>query len=91
MVGGLDETFLVSNGDVLTTLNMKDLIQFHREQKAALTIAAMLRPDVDGLAAAEHDLEAAWREGIVDMQVLINGPRPVTLAPAPPTDLDLAA
>ncbi len=40
LVDGLDETFLVSNGDVLTTLNLHDLIEFHREQKAIATIAA---------------------------------------------------
>jgi NDP-mannose synthase len=40
LVGGLDETFLVSNGDVLTTLNLRDLIQFHRDKKAMVTIAA---------------------------------------------------
>ena len=40
LIDGLDETFLVSNGDVLTTLNLHDLIEFHREQKAIATIAA---------------------------------------------------
>ncbi len=38
-VSGLDETFLVMNGDVLTTLNFQKLISHHREQGAALTIA----------------------------------------------------
>ena len=40
LVDGLNETFLVTNGDVLTTLNLRELIQFHREQKAIATIAA---------------------------------------------------
>lgn len=39
LVSGLQETFLVMNGDVLTTLNFQKLIQHHREQEAALTIA----------------------------------------------------
>jgi len=39
LIDGLEETFLVTNGDVLTTLNLRDLIHFHREQKAAATIA----------------------------------------------------
>jgi NDP-sugar pyrophosphorylase family protein len=43
LVEGLDKTFLVSNGDVLTTLDMKDLLRFHFEQKAAATIAVHLR------------------------------------------------
>jgi NDP-sugar pyrophosphorylase family protein len=43
LVEGLDETFLVTNGDVLTTLNLRDLICFHRAQKAVATIAAHQR------------------------------------------------
>ncbi len=40
LVDGLDETFLVTNGDDLTTLDLRDLIRFHREQHAVATIAA---------------------------------------------------
>lgn len=40
LVQGLNETFLVTNGDVLTTLNLRDLVRFHCEQKAIATIAA---------------------------------------------------
>jgi NDP-sugar pyrophosphorylase family protein len=40
LVEELQDTFLVTNGDVLTTLNLRNLIQFHREQKALMTIAA---------------------------------------------------
>ena len=43
MVEGLDNTFLVANGDVLTTLKLCDLIQFHKQQKAIATIAVHLR------------------------------------------------
>jgi NDP-sugar pyrophosphorylase family protein len=39
MVEGLDDTFLVLNGDVLTTLNFSELTKFHRESKALVTIA----------------------------------------------------
>jgi NDP-mannose synthase len=45
MIPGLDETFLVMNGDILTTLNYQTLIEHHRQQRAALTIA-MHRKDV---------------------------------------------
>jgi NDP-sugar pyrophosphorylase family protein len=48
LVSGLDQTFLVSNGDVLTTLNLNELIQFHTAQQAALTIAVHCRKvDID--------------------------------------------
>ncbi len=39
MIPGLDETFLVMNGDVLTTLDYQDLIGYHRQSGALLTIA----------------------------------------------------
>jgi len=43
LVDGLNETFLVTNGDVLTTLDLRQLLWFHREQKAVATIAAHRR------------------------------------------------
>ena len=38
-VPDLDQTFLVSNGDVLTLLNINDLITFHKDQGGICTIA----------------------------------------------------
>jgi NDP-sugar pyrophosphorylase family protein len=38
-VSGLDETFIAMNGDILTSLDYNELVSFHREQGAALTIA----------------------------------------------------
>jgi NDP-sugar pyrophosphorylase family protein len=43
LVDGLDDTFLVTNGDVLTTLSLKELIHFHKDQGAAATIASHKR------------------------------------------------
>ncbi len=57
----------------------------------ACGIAAFMRGDPDSIAAALQDLEAAARDGIVEMRVLINGPRPVTVAATASPDLDLAA
>ena len=37
--GYLDETFLMLNGDVFTDLDITSMIDFHRERKAAATIA----------------------------------------------------
>jgi NDP-sugar pyrophosphorylase family protein len=42
-VEGLDDTFLVTNGDVLTTLDLADLIRYHHEQGAIATIASHKR------------------------------------------------
>ena len=39
LVAGLQDTFLVSNGDVLTTLDLRELIKFHHSQGGIATIA----------------------------------------------------
>jgi NDP-sugar pyrophosphorylase family protein len=38
-VADLDETFIVMNGDILTTLDFSALVRFHRVQGATLTVA----------------------------------------------------
>lgn len=43
MVENLSETFLVANGDVLTTLDVTDLVTFHRQSGAIATIASHCR------------------------------------------------
>jgi len=43
MVQGLEKTFLVINGDVLTTLNLKKLFAFHKKKGGIATIAAHRR------------------------------------------------
>ena len=39
LVSGIDETFLVMNGDILTTLAFEELLDHHRRSDAILTIA----------------------------------------------------
>jgi NDP-sugar pyrophosphorylase family protein len=39
MIPDLPGTFLVMNGDILTTLDYQKVIQFHRQKKGSLTIA----------------------------------------------------
>jgi len=58
LVDGLDDTFVVANGDVLTTLDLRDLIRFHREQKAAATIAAHHRQSKIDLGVIQKDGDA---------------------------------
>jgi NDP-sugar pyrophosphorylase family protein len=43
LIDGLTETFMVCNGDVLTTLNLPDLIDFHRKNQSVATIASHSR------------------------------------------------
>ena len=44
----LNQTFMVMNGDLLTTLNYLNLIEYHRKQNAIATVAAQKRwVDID--------------------------------------------
>jgi NDP-mannose synthase len=54
-IEGLNETFLVTNGDVLTTLDLSALIAHHKAQSAALTIAV-------------HKKEVAIDLGVLELQ-----------------------
>jgi len=42
-VVGLEETFMVCNGDVLTTLDLQDLVAFHKTNQGIATIASHQR------------------------------------------------
>ncbi|GAB4499052.1 MAG: sugar phosphate nucleotidyltransferase [Anaerolineales bacterium] len=50
----LDETFLVTNGDVLTTLDLADLVRWHRESGAIATIAMHARKVKVDLGVLQH-------------------------------------
>jgi len=65
-VEGLSDTFLVSNGDVLTTLDINKLITFHREQKAVCTIASHQRTHKIELGVIEHAEGSCWVNGYIE-------------------------
>jgi NDP-mannose synthase len=53
-VDGLDETFIAMNGDILTTLDYRELVRHHHQSGAVLTVAMHAgRVDVD-LGVIEH-------------------------------------
>ncbi len=89
LVSGLDQTFLVSNGDVLTTLNLKDLFRFHFSQKAAATIAVHCRKvDIDfGVVQCDENnqmvgyLEKPSIDYMVSMGIYVFEPRVLTYIP----------
>ncbi len=57
-IEGLTETFLVANGDILTNLDIADLVRFHQAQKDALvTIASHERKVNIDLGVIETDEE----------------------------------
>lgn len=43
LIENLKDTFLVMNGDVLTTLNFKDLFEYHQKYKPTVTIATTFK------------------------------------------------
>jgi len=84
LVPDLKETFFVMNGDVLTTINFKDLLKFHKSQKAMATIAAHQRTvkiDLGVLLHAEDDfqvkdyIEKPSYDYVVSMGVYVFDPK----------------
>lgn len=55
LIKDLDETFLVMNGDILTDLNYRQLIDYHKERSAIATIATYQRDTKIDFGVLEHD------------------------------------
>jgi NDP-sugar pyrophosphorylase family protein len=65
LVPGLDRTFLVLNGDLLTNIDLNALVRFHQERRAVLTIATHTREIKIDLGVLEYDQNhqlTAYRE-----------------------------
>ena len=83
MVPDLDETFLVMNGDLLTTLSFGKLIQHHRDQHAALSIAVhqkRMKVDLGVLVTDAAGLVTDYQEKpefdyLVSMGIYVYEPR----------------
>lgn len=83
LVPGLDETFLAMNGDVLTTLSFQKLVEHHKEQGAALTIAIHrkhVKIDLGVLTTDETGRVTDYREKpdldyVVSMGIYVYEPR----------------
>jgi NDP-mannose synthase len=90
LVKGLDDTFLVTNGDVLTTLDLKELIDFHRKQGGIATIAVhrrQVRIDL-GVVLSNDDhnitgyIEKPTYDYTVSMGIYVFEPRVLEYIPA---------
>ncbi|MGB1249482.1 MAG: sugar phosphate nucleotidyltransferase [Candidatus Promineifilaceae bacterium] len=89
LLSGLDDTFLVTNGDVLTTLDLSQLIAHHREQGGIATIATYTRKVKVDLGVIQHDdagrvldyIEKPSYEFQVSMGVYVFEPRVVEYVP----------
>jgi len=83
LVQGLDNTFLVTNGDVLTTLDIKKLVAFHKEKGGIATIAAHRRQvkidlgviQLDGNERVAGYLEKPTTDYTVSMGLYVFEPR----------------
>ena len=59
---GVDDTFLVLNGDVLTDLDITELIEFHREHQAEATIALQPVPNPSRFGVVSTSLDGQVEE-----------------------------
>lgn len=57
LIKNLDETFLVMNGDLLTTIDYSEMLKYHRERNALATIACYQRDVKIDLGVIEMDAD----------------------------------
>jgi NDP-sugar pyrophosphorylase family protein len=89
-VPGLTDTFLVMNGDILTTLDYRALLAHHAAEKARLTIAAHQKPVPIDLGVLQTDaagrvtgyVEKPTVSYTVSMGVYVYDPRVLAHVPA---------
>lgn len=82
-ISGLDRTFLVMNGDILTTLDYKKLVEYHNAHNALLTISMHKKKVKIDLGVLETDsagnltgyLEKPEKEYAVSMGIYVYNPR----------------
>jgi NDP-sugar pyrophosphorylase family protein len=65
LVPVLDETFLVMNGDLLTTLDYGEMFRYHKERKAIATLAAYQREVKIDLGVIDMD-EDGWVKDYIE-------------------------
>lgn len=96
LIPNLTDPFLVMNGDLLTTLNFDQMLQFHQEQRAALTVGVFPREvkidfgviQFDGAGAFSGYDEKPTYHFDVSMGVNVIGLSTLThLEPAVPIDM----
>ena len=88
-VPNLDDTFLVMNGDVLSTLPLKELIEFHKTNNAIATIAThhrRVKVDLgviqwDGDARVTGYIEKPTYDYSVSMGIYVFEPKVLTYIP----------
>jgi NDP-sugar pyrophosphorylase family protein len=91
-VPGLDETFIAMNGDVLTTLDYRELLEHHRREGAILTVATQAKQVDIELGVIEHSgglitdyCEKPSLHYDVSMGIYVYEPEALRYLPAGPT------
>jgi NDP-mannose synthase len=57
LIDNLEDTFLVMNGDILTDIDYRALLDYHREKGALATVATYQRDTMIDFGVLEHDGE----------------------------------
>ena len=94
-VPGLEGTFLVMNGDILTNLDYRALLSFHASEQACLTIAAHRKAvkidlgvlETDGADRVTNYIEKPTMDYAVSMGVYVYDPQALEFI-GPGEDLD---
>ncbi len=89
LVRDLNDTFLVTNGDVLTTLDLKELVEFHRRSGGIATIAMHERKVKIDLGVIQRNgdnaitgyIEKPTYEFLVSMGIYVFEPRVLSYIP----------
>lgn len=90
-VPDLDETFIAMNGDLLTTLDYRALVDYHHERNAALTIAMhanQVKIDLGVIESHDGDVTGYREKPTLDydvsMGIYVYEPRALTHLPTGP-------
>ena len=89
LIAGLSETFLVMNADILTDMDYKGLLRYHREEQAVATIGAYNRQvkiDLGVIVADGHQrikdyIEKPTHNYLVSMGIYIFEPKVLEFIP----------
>jgi mannose-1-phosphate guanylyltransferase len=73
----LNDTFIVLNGDVISSLNIKEMIEFHRKKKAVATISVWTVQDASSFGALRLDGDGRINEFREKPRFPEPGPSPI--------------
>jgi glucose-1-phosphate cytidylyltransferase len=69
----IDDTFCFTYGDTLNNLNIKKLIEFHKEMKTLATVTACIPPEKYGVLEINQKKVTSFKEKISRKDIWVNG------------------